>query len=101
MLFWNQRPLRLYAYMDDVQYDIPSSGWIINPPTTGSIFGLKGGSSPLWEPNKPTIEISLDQDFQVTGWVTASTDYNDDNVGFWAATNSVLSSWQYTITAKP
>jgi hypothetical protein len=89
-----------YAYVGDVQYNIPSSGWIINTTTTGSAFGLKGGSSPLWEPNKPTIEISLDRNLQITGWVTASSDYNDDNVGFWAATDSVLSSWQYTITAK-
>jgi len=91
-----------YAYVGDVQYSIPSSGWIISTLVTGNLFGLKGGtSSALWEPNKPTIEISLDRDMQVTGWVTASTNYNDDNVGFWAATDSVLSSWQYTITAKP
>ena len=90
-----------YAYVGASQYSLPSDGWVITPTTTGSLFGLKGGtSSALWEPNKPTIEISLDRNMQVTGWVTPSADHNDDNVGFWAATDSVLSSWQYTITAK-
>jgi len=36
-----------------------------------------------------------------SGWVTPSNDPNDDNVGFWAASNQIIRSWQYTVIAKP
>jgi len=77
----------------------PSSGWIIQPPITTRDFGLQGGTS-AWKTNAPTIEIILSQGRQVTGWVTQSTDPNSDNVGFWCATNKVLPSWSFNVTAE-
>ncbi|MDH7602634.1 MAG: hypothetical protein QHI38_10870 [Armatimonadota bacterium] len=88
------------AYVGDQSFPIPSSGWIINPPVQGSVFGLVGGSS-QWKKNAPTVEIQMETNFQITGWVTYSTDPNDDNVGFWPAADHVLKSWRYTITVKP
>lgn len=83
-----------------VSYQIPQSGWIIQPPVVGKTFGLIGGTS-LSKSNAPTIEVVLDQNQLITGWVTPSNDPNDDNVGFWAASNTVLRSWTYTVSAKP
>ncbi len=79
---------------------IPESGWIFQPPAYVNIFGLQGGTS-TWKTNAPTIEITLDRAMQVTGWVTPSSDPNDDNVGLWAASDEVLPSYSYTITAAP
>jgi len=88
------------AYIDSQSFQIPSEGWIINPPALSNIFGLEGGTS-SWKTNAPTIEIDLDREMQITGWVTSSDDPNDDNVGMWAASDRVLRSWRYTIIAKP
>ncbi len=44
----------------------------------------------------PTVEIMLDQSRQITGWATSSNDPNDDNIGLWAATDTVLPTWSYT-----
>lgn len=88
------------ACVDSQSFQMPQSGWIIQPPATGKVFGLKGGTS-TWKNNAPTIEVVFGQDIQVTGWVTSSTDPNDDNVGLWAATDSLLTSWQYKATAQP
>ncbi len=88
------------AYVDSQSFQIPQSGWIIEPPAIGNVFGLKGGTS-SWKSNAPTIEIILDQSMQITGWVTPSNDPNDDNFGFWTASDKIISSWQYTIIAKP
>lgn len=79
---------------------IPGSGWIIQPPASAREFALIGGTS-SWKTNAPTIEIELPTPLSITGWVTPSADPNDDNVGFWAASSNVLSSWSYTITARP
>jgi len=78
----------------------PASGWIIHPPVTTSNFGLQGGTS-TWKKNAPTIEVTLARARQVTGWLTASQDPNDDNVGFWCAADKVLSSWTFSVTAEP
>lgn len=86
------------AFAGTQTYQLPDSGWIISPAVNCTEFGLNGGTS-KWKTNAPTVKIKLCQSQQVTGWVTASIDTNDDNVGFWAASNSVLSSWSYTITA--
>lgn len=80
-------------------YPIPESGWLISPAVNGVSFGLDGGTS-SWKINAPTVEITLDEPMQITGWVTASDDPNDDNVGFWAATDTVLPSWSYIITSS-
>jgi hypothetical protein len=86
------------AFAGTQTYQLPDSGWIISPAVNCTEFGLYGGTS-KWKSNAPTVKIKLSQSQQVTGWVTASSNPNDDNVGFWAASNSVLSSWSYTITA--
>ena len=88
------------AIVDSQSFSIPQNGWIINPPAIGSEFGLIGGTSD-WKDNSPTIEVLLDQNLQITGWVTPSSDPNDDNVGFWAAFDEVIASWDYSIHASP
>ena len=92
-------------------YPIPESGWIIYPPISMTPnwywwrreLSLIGGTSD-WTINAPTISVRIDQprdtSFDVTGWVTPSSDPNDDNVAFGAASNKVLPSWGYTITAS-
>lgn len=87
------------AYVDDKSFKLPESEWILEPPLSGLVFGLKGGSSD-WKKNAPTIEVSLDRKRWITGWVTESKNPNDENIGFWAASDTILSSWEYTITAK-
>jgi hypothetical protein len=88
------------AFVNTQIYSIPGNSWIIQPPASNSIFGLNGGTS-SWKANAPTVKITLDQARQITGWVTSSTDPNDDNVGFWAASDQVLQTWQYTIQVTP
>ena len=89
------------AFIGAQTYGIPSSGWIVDPPVMGSVFGLNGGTS-SWKTNAPTIRVQLYQDRTITGWVTPSGDPNNDNVGFWAACDTVPSAWQfYTLTAMP
>jgi hypothetical protein len=87
------------AFVEGAMYSLPVEGWIVQPAVTGRSFGLLGGTS-AWKTNAPTVEILLDQPRPITGWVTRSQDTNDDNVGFWAATPTVLSSWQYTATVR-
>jgi len=87
------------AFTGTRAYAFPPAGWIIHPPVAIRDFGLQGGTS-SWKKNAPTIEITLDHTRQVTGWVTASTNPNGDNVAFWCATATVLPSWSYTITAE-
>jgi len=88
------------AYVDSQSFEVPEEGWIIQPPTEGRIFGLQGGTSD-WKINAPTIEVTLDEPMQITGWVTPSSDPNDDNIGFWAASDQIIQSWRYKVIAKP
>lgn len=78
---------------------IPSGNWLVPNAVTETTFGLKGGSS-AWKQNAPTVTITLNSPMPITGWVTPSSDPNDDNIGMWAASDTVLRSWSYTITAK-
>ncbi len=89
------------AYAGSKPVALPLSGWIVGPtpPTVVSKFGLIGGTS-TWKTNAPSVEIKLNSPLQVAGWVTQETDPNGDNVGYWAASSSVLSSWTYTIIAN-
>jgi len=87
------------AYVNSQVYSIPTADWITYPAVTGDRFGLKGGTSTL-KVNSPTIDIYLDRSLPITGWVTPSTNPYDNNVGFWAASDHVMDSWQYDITAK-
>ncbi|GIV18753.1 MAG: hypothetical protein KatS3mg023_0504 [Armatimonadota bacterium] len=88
------------TYVEGRLYNLPSSGWVIYPARSASRFGLIGGTS-SWKTNAPTVEVVLRQPkpLQVTGWVTYSTNPNDDNVGFWAASSQVLREWQYILRA--
>jgi len=89
------------AYAGSTEFSIPEEGWIVLPPVnvSTSVFGLKGGDS-KWKTNAPTVEIRLDKNHEVTGWVTKSNNPNDDNVGFWAATNDIIRTWNYTISVR-
>ena len=84
------------AYVDSQVFQIPQSGWIIQPPVMGKVFGLQGGTS-TWKNNAPTIELIFKENMLITG----SRNTNDDNVGFWAASDTVIPSWQYRVIAKP
>jgi len=88
------------AFVDSTPYLIPLSGWITDPPVVGTEFGLTGGTS-NWKNNAPTIKVTLKDKMKITGWVTPSNDPNDDNVGFWAASDQVMASWYYMIIARP
>jgi hypothetical protein len=88
------------AFVGSQTYTLPASGWIIDPPQTGTVFGLTGGTS-SWKTNAPTMELTFPTSQTVTGWVTNSNDPNDDNVGLWASSDSVVSSYTYNITARP
>jgi hypothetical protein len=87
------------AFIGTRTFALPQSGWIIQPPTVARDFGLQGGTS-AWKTNAPTIEVTLNQGIAVTGWVTQRNDPNSDNVGFWCATNKVLPSWRFSMTAE-
>jgi hypothetical protein len=90
------------ACVESTCFSFPKSEWIV-PPTqvlNSTTFRLVGGNS-SWKPNAPTIVISnLNEARRITGWVTDSVNPNDDNIGFWAAADSVLSSWSYEIVAQ-
>ena len=47
----------------------------------------------------PTVEILFPDPVQIAGYRTQSCDHDDDNLAFWAGSDTVLSSWHYTITA--
>jgi hypothetical protein len=86
------------AFVDSQSFRTPEEGWIIPIPVTATAFGLTGGTS-SWKVNAPTIELAMDQSFQITGWVTRSSNSNDDNVAIWAASNQILRAWQYRLRA--
>jgi hypothetical protein len=83
--------------VDANRFDIPDSGWIVRPGQLGRRIVLVGGKSG-WKKQAPGIEIELDRPLKVAGWKGSSCNPNDDNVGFWAAADSVLPSWHYAIT---
>ncbi|MFB3764309.1 MAG: hypothetical protein ACE14P_03565 [Methanotrichaceae archaeon] len=88
------------AFVDSQNYSIPVSGWIITPSASvrANTFGLLGGTS-NWKQKAPTITIALDKPMQIAGWVTQSSNPNDDNVGYWAASDNITHSYKYTIIA--
>lgn len=84
-------------------FAIPKTGFIISTTQiiNASAFRLVGGTSP-WKTNAPTILINnLNTQRRIQGWVDGTkTSTNDDNVGFWAAADKLLTSWSYQIVAK-
>ncbi|EKD69539.1 MAG: hypothetical protein ACD_47C00081G0004, partial [uncultured bacterium] len=89
-----------YAYIGAQIYRFPENGWIVSAAVKSRNFGLKGGSS-SWKANAPTIDILSDEEGMITGWLTKSSNPNDDNIGLWAADDRARPSWSYTITARP
>jgi len=87
------------AFAGSQTYSIPQSGWIVDPPVQGSVFGLEGGTS-AWKTNAPTIEVRLNQEATITGWVTPSDDPNNDNAGYWGASNELVRAWSYRLIAR-
>jgi hypothetical protein len=77
------------ASADSRTFSIPNGGWIVEPPVVASVFALRGGTS-AWKSNAPTLEVVLDRRLEITGWVTESSDPNDDNVAYWAAASRVI-----------
>jgi hypothetical protein len=72
---------------------------------SGSAFGVYGGLSD-WQvaesfgKTSPSVSIALNQSLDIRGWKSSSTDDNpcdSDNVGLWAASDEVLSNWEYTM----
>jgi hypothetical protein len=86
------------AFADEQIYAFPPSQWVIAPQDEvyAATFGILGGTSD-WNPNAPSVTIMFDQPYQIAGWVTRDKNPNDDNVGVWAASDSVLPCWSYTI----
>ena len=87
------------AFIGTQTFALPQNGWIIQPPIVAQNFGLQGGTS-AWKTNAPTLEVTLNQGRQITGWVTPSIDPNNDNVGYWCATSKVLPSWSFSVKAE-
>jgi len=88
------------AFVSGQNYSIPVSGWIIAPSVSAkaNTFGLLGGTSD-WKQKAPTITVTLDKPMQIAGWVTQSSNPNDDNVGYWATSDDIVRLYEYTITA--
>jgi hypothetical protein len=87
------------AFIENEAYPIPAGGWIVEPPQPSRTFGLKGGTS-SWKTNSPTITVTMDDERLVTGWVTETSNPDDDNIGWWPASDYVLPSWKYTVVAS-
>lgn len=90
------------VFVGDCRFNFPGSGYIVapDPPVLASTFGLYGGNS-QWKKNAPTVTIDFDRSMQVAGWQTRSKNPNGDNVGIWAAADTVLPSWTYDISITP
>ena len=84
------------TWVAEQRYASPEDSWIVWPHDIGQTFALIGGTSE-WKVNASSVFVELDEPMTVTGWVTPSTDANDGNVGFWAATDQLLYSWSYRI----
>jgi hypothetical protein len=79
----------------------PAGQWIVapDPVQTAATFGLLGGTS-TWKKNAPTVEIEFLDPLQIAGWLNPDANPNDDNVGYWAATDVIPAMWSYTITTS-
>jgi hypothetical protein len=86
--------------VDAQRLEIPDCGWIVNPSVIGQRIVLAGGTS-RWKRQAPSLEVVFDRRFEMTGWKTPATNPDDDNVGFWVATEEVIRSWKYVVTALP
>lgn len=88
-----------HALIDGQAVSIPSSGWIEEPPVAGRVFGLAGGTS-KWKTNAPSVNVVLKSPLAITGWVTSSSDPNDDNLSLWAASDTLVRSYAYDLLVR-
>jgi hypothetical protein len=90
-----------WAYAGGKKVSFPHEGWLIGPKpaVVSTNFGVLGGDS-KWKPGAPAVDVRLSRPFQIAGWVSGSSNPNDDNVGLWAASDQVVKSWSYTITVS-
>lgn len=85
--------------IDARSFPIPRDGWLMRQPVPGRLLVARGGSSVL-KTNAPTLELQMDRRRTMTGWVTPTTDSNDDNVSAWVASDHAVPSWRYGFAAK-
>ena len=87
------------AYAGSKSFSIPRNGWINDSPIQASSFGLLRGSS-AWKANASTVDIILKGPMKIAGWNELDQNPNNDTIGFWAASDTVMSSWSYTIVSR-
>jgi len=92
---WDVQSIRI----DSRRFSIPERGWIVEPVVKGRRIILNGGPS-RWKRRAPSLEIELDDCMETAGWKTFSTDPDHDNIGVWAAADSVMRRWHYVIRAR-
>ena len=65
-------------------------------------FGFRGGKS-KFQPAEPapTVEILFPDPVQIAGYRTQSCDHDDEDLTFWAGSDTVLSSWHYDHRHSP
>ncbi len=90
-----------HPFVGSTTYNFPAGGWIVppTPPAVDTRFGLLGGTS-AWKTNAPSVFVDFANPIQVAGWLTTDGNPNDDNVGFWGASDAVMSSWNYRLTVN-
>lgn len=88
------------AYAGVTVVDTPDSEFIFDNVIRTRKFGLIGGTSD-WKENAPTIKIISDRDVYIQGWVTPSTDTDDDNIGMWGGQDEMVLSWSYAVESTP
>jgi hypothetical protein len=86
-----------HVLLGTTPFSLPESGFVFPGGAPSSAdFGLLGGSS-AWKVRAPTVTVHAAEALAVQGWVTESDDPNDDNVGLWLASDTVLASWRYRV----
>ncbi len=108
------------AYIGSTVYPLTNLDALIAPCTSGTKFGVTGGTN--CSRKVPNVDITLNQPMSINGYVSGplsgiptpctsvapcsganggacdcASQANCDNVGIWAASNAVPSSWSYSI----
>jgi hypothetical protein len=86
------------ALLDGAPVAIPDSGPFGAARARVRRLALVGGTS-SWKRDAPTVEVELHRALAAGGWVTPSTNPDDDNVALWAASDGRLDAWHYEISA--
>ena len=88
--------------MDDLESPIPDSEWMFDGIRQADRFALIDGDSIGWKENAPTVEIALERELDVRGWVTNVGGNTDaDNLHIWGAAPAgvLVPEWRYKIVA--